>query len=751
MTETPENRRINILALGIFVLALIYRTLLLQTDVYPPGPDAGLHNSIINSMVIKNGNFLWNYYHMGGGPSLTHPGFHIFTAFIWLVTGMPDYMAQCTVAVLFSSLIVLCTFLLTKATWGLPLASLTAAFLAVLSRYDIEMIAWGGYPNVVTLALIPLLFYMYFRKDTPLKTTLAVSSLLVGSLFVTHSLSALTFLSIAVPFLAFSFLISRKSSRNKKLLVFTASIALGVLLASPFIVHIFPVYMENVERGMFTGAVNENRRAIILTRMIPLQLVFAALVPTFSFLLFSKKYKGSLFDNVGVLYSLWMVVPALLTQSFIIGLYTDYFRFLHFLIFPLTIFFALLIDHTCGFITGVANAYAQVKKIRFNPKIVYTLSTLVLLAVFIFGFVPFFSSPSHGFIIADYYRVVYPQEFELIEWIKQRTSEGAIFVSNHGYGWWIAGFGQRITLTSTDPQFLIIPHEFEAAYIAKTLLKTNFVLNNGFIEVCEDGGYFGRYNPMLSINCSKSLEPYPMLSFNESEITIFYTKDSDTKMIGATAIPLKGLTVEQNQESANITITRENNHLTFVRQIKVFKSAKFATLSLTIKGLDRDHVSLQYVRLILRAHGKVFKLEDTIGFLDENAKICAQVIFEGKKPIIKQFTEDNPKCIEVLYNAENSEKAEIKMAVGGFEMEEIKEENLKTLFASMTQSWFQKEPKSFPIKIFDYREVIKIKRINFIACQRRGYSIERFANDPMFDLVYINDNVALFKIREQHD
>ncbi|MEM3641452.1 MAG: hypothetical protein QXH37_05990, partial [Candidatus Bathyarchaeia archaeon] len=255
MKEILNKRNKNYLALGIFIFSLLYRILLLQTKVYPAGPDVGLHNSIINSIILKNGNFLWNYYHMGGGPSLTHPGFHIFTAFVLLITGLPDYMAQYAVAALFSSLIVLCAFLLTRAVWRLPFASLAAAFLAALSRYDIEMMAWGGYPNVVTLSIIPLIFYMLFREKTGARASLTISALLIGTLFITHSLSALTFTSIAIPFLILSFL-SKKSPMNRKTqFIFAASIILGVLIASPFIIHVFPVYVGNVEKGMFTSAI----------------------------------------------------------------------------------------------------------------------------------------------------------------------------------------------------------------------------------------------------------------------------------------------------------------------------------------------------------------------------------------------------------------------------------------------------------------------------------------------------------------
>ena len=750
MTKTSKKINESSLALCIFIFAILYRLLLLQTEIYPPGPDAGLHSSIINSIVFENGNFSWNYYHMGGGPSLTHPGFHFFTSFIWLTTGMPDYLAQYLVATLFSSLIVLCAFLITRAAWGLPFASLIAAFLAALSRYDIEMIAWGGYPNVVTLMVIPLAFYMLFRRDTPSTTLVVISSLLIGTLFITHSLSITTFLCIASPFLVLAFFASNKSPKDKRvILLFASAIFLGFLIASPFIAYVFPVYLKNVEEGMLVGAINENREAIVLTRMVSVQLVLASLIPAFSFLIFSKRYKGAFFDKTGLLFSLWILIPAILTQSYIIGVYTDYFRFLHFLIFPLTVFFALLIDHISGFIAKALGNFTRDVKASISLGTLHSLLVTGFLVVSLFGFIPFFSSPAEGFSIANYYRVVYPPEFESIEWIKERTSSDAIFVSNHGYGWWISGLGQRVTLSSTEPQFLMVPHEFEAAYIARTLLSTNFVLNNGFIKIWEDGSYVGRYNPMLLINCTRLPEPHPMFYFNESEITVFYRENTSTKIVDAIEVSPKNLTLETAQESARMLIMRENTHLTLTRRVEVLKDTRFAVLSLSIKGLD-NKTSLEYVRIMLHIQGKVLQTEQTIGVLNENAKICAQIIFEEKKPLIKLFPSENPNCLELLYTAENPQSMEIRMIIGGFETEKIEEKYIESLLINMTRSWSKKESASLPIQVFDYREIIKLKKITFIACEQKECAIERFANDPMFNLIFINDNVAIFKLRDSN-
>ena len=89
----------------IFTFALIYRLATIHLGIYPSGADIGLHNSVLNSITQSGGtDFQWNFYQMGGGFSLTFPGYHIFVSFITIMTGLPNYIAFSLTVALFSSL-----------------------------------------------------------------------------------------------------------------------------------------------------------------------------------------------------------------------------------------------------------------------------------------------------------------------------------------------------------------------------------------------------------------------------------------------------------------------------------------------------------------------------------------------------------------------------------------------------------------------------------------------------------------------
>ena len=119
-----KANRTYLLLLLIFAFSFIYRMTLMLWTGFPPGADIGLHNSVIYSITGSgNTNFLYNFYQMGGGISLTFPGYHIFASAIMLMTGLPEYVAQAAIVSLFSSLIVLCAFLITKSVWNESAAS----------------------------------------------------------------------------------------------------------------------------------------------------------------------------------------------------------------------------------------------------------------------------------------------------------------------------------------------------------------------------------------------------------------------------------------------------------------------------------------------------------------------------------------------------------------------------------------------------------------------------------------------------
>jgi len=186
-----------VLLFSILAFSFAYRLLLMHHATFPPGADIGLHNSVLHSITQSgSADFFWNFYQMGGGVSLTFPGYHIFVAFMISMTGLPDFLAHSLVVSLFSTITVACSFLITRRVWG-ESTGLIVAFLVAVSRFDLEMLLWGGFPNVATLMLMPLTFYLFLQRGRFTMVPFILSTTLLSSaIYITHSLSAVIFVAV---------------------------------------------------------------------------------------------------------------------------------------------------------------------------------------------------------------------------------------------------------------------------------------------------------------------------------------------------------------------------------------------------------------------------------------------------------------------------------------------------------------------------------------------------------------------------
>ena len=272
-----------------FTIAFAYRFILLTWQTFPPGSDIGLHESVIKTITSTKTDFFANYYHMGGGTSATNPGYHIFVATLIAVTGLPDYTAQAIIAAMFSSITIVCIFLIVKIAWNQN-AAYIAAFLAIFSAGDIAMLSWGGYPNIMALMLIPLVFFLFLQKDRFSHSTFfGATSLLIGSLFLTHFFSSLIFVAITVLFIIFCLLFFFGFTR-KAALSWVSSIIIGALLVSPYLYNIVPTYFG--AGGTIMGASLETNQALLETRAVSTSILVISVICGLTFFALSKFYKN---------------------------------------------------------------------------------------------------------------------------------------------------------------------------------------------------------------------------------------------------------------------------------------------------------------------------------------------------------------------------------------------------------------------------------------------------------------------------
>ena len=756
----------HVLLLAIFAFAFIYRIILLLWQTYPPGSDIGFHAGVINSITQSgNTNFLWNYYQMGGGIELEFPGYHIFASEIMIMTGMPNYLTQAIVAAIFSSLIVLAVFLLTRNVWNESVAFIVAFFVAV-SRTDIEILCWGGYPNIIVLFMIPIIFYLFLKRDKISSAPFLVStSLVAASILLAHSLSAAVFLGITLItlFIALSFPKTFNESR-KNILYWVLPLVIGGILVSPFLASAVSPYLN--ESATFTG-VPAIEQALIVNRTVPLEMtlaLFACLIP---FLLLSKKYKGRFFSLPVFLLIMWLLVPLLLTQDFLVGLYLDPVRFLYFLIYPVLILFAVMIDYAAGQFAKVTSAYCSLKgqnqktnqsfsklrsriKSKIKYKTVYGAFVLAVLLILSLS-APFISLPWEGVKVQRFYQVMDNEGYQAIDWAKQNTPADSVFVSDMGYGWWLAGFGQRPTLTDVALQASTLAREVSISRNVSYMLDTDYVIDNGYIQVHEDGGYVGRHNPLFVADLNWSNSPYAFFQFNSSEITLLSHDGSSTQSTSIAELAVTDMQLDnRNSNHPSIIVNKANSGLSYSEITTITKGKTFANMTITVQS-TRPNVSLDWLNLILDSQGIYQQpFNNTLAILDPAAKECGQLIFTQSQPTIKNFNSQNPSITQLSYNLQGKSSAEIQILVGIYSVSDNEIQNSSDLRETLTAN-LQNPAISpdLPITTFDYKVALHDYNVSYVA--NRNFEVNRkYSDDPKFSLAFSNDKVAIFKVEANY-
>ena len=767
---SPNSKKYLLLFL-ILVFSFIYRVLLILRADFPPGADIGLHNSVIHSITSSgNVDFLWNYYQMGGGLSLTFPGYHIFVSQIILVTGLPDYLAHTLIVALFSTLIVACAFLITRKMW-MESTAFIVAFLVAVSRFDVEMLLWGGYPNVVTLMLIPLIFYLFLQSDRfSLSTFLGTASLLSGALILSHSLSALVFVGTTIVVVAFSAVLSKKLGMPKKsLLLWLVPILLGTIIVLPFLVNAAPAYL-----GANTSLVKEGAQditlALLSTRILPWEILAPLTACVILFFLYSRYYKGKFLTISTLLLALWILVSVAFTQGYLVGFYIDYNRFLYFTVLPVIILIAVVIDHSATLFSRVTDTYLsftestwRTKKTALrlapylNRKNIYSGFLLVSL-LFTFFAVQLFVTPWESIRMQNYYQVMTDPGYEAIQWTKENTPTNSVFVSDALYGWWFGGFAQRPTISAVDPQYLTLSREFEPAKAAKNLLDTDYVIDNGLIQVREDGGYIGRHNPMFLANISWSYFPYPFFNFDNDDTRVTLKESGNVTSFVLSQLSVKMIKLENTSDQAKLSIIKGNNFFTLTQILTVYRNVRFVNMSIALQSTD-EGISLINFDSILHIRGQVISLAETVGMFDEGGKVLGQLIYVENRPEnVVVITPENPSGLWLSYNLQGESSGNIQLFASAFSVsdkpefyqnEATKAKFIKGVLSDNLQSYLnltQNGNQDLDIDVFDYKNALSDWNVSYVAV-RDSEIIPKFARDPAFSLLFINDEVAIFIVR----
>ncbi len=738
------DKKISILLLlTVVAIGFIYRFSLMTMNTFPPGADIGLHESVINSILAPKTSFFYNYYHMGGGISVTNPGYHIFAAFIISMTGAPDYLVQAAVASLFSALIILAAFMVARLVWG-ELAGLVAAVLVCFSASDILMLSWAGYPNIVALALIPILFYL-FLQPTKLssKSYLTVSAIVASALFLTHVFSGIVFLAITLFALIVSLVLSKSTGfKVKNSVYWLAPVCLGLLLASPYLVNVLPVYFGS--EGAITGSVSVMKQAVVETRLVSTVILGLAIIPVVLFLVFSKKLKGKFFTLPSIIFASAILVPLAAAQSYLLGFFLDYERFLYFLALPVMVCLALIIVNAAGIIAkafGKLKATAKISHSKAKPVLLCALLIVCL-------FTPLFTLPQDGLARANYFQLMNPTKYEAIQWIRDNTPEGSVCVADAEFGWWLSGFAKRPTLSAVNPEFLILQREFEPALVASNLLKVDYLVDNGLLQVEQAGAFAnGSTHDIYAVLNNSIVKPL-VFSLNDTQISLLYRDNGSPKELKLGEFNTSSTQVAGDSNSMSFDISRQNSLFKVTEEITILRGVRFAEVTFVFQ--NQGDVNFDWLRIPFQSRGLPLQYANSIGIVDNTMSMVNQIVLPDNQLGSDVMLQENADFYELVCNLKGQSSAQFSFFIGLYpfvaESENPQTDFYYSLIENYSKTYLEKVSDS-PLNYFDYQAAIKQWSISYVVL-RDSEAVARFTDDPTFELAFRNSEVAVFKVVE---
>jgi hypothetical protein len=387
----------------------------------------------------------------------------------------------------------------------------------------------------------------------------------------------------------------------------------------------------------------------------------------------------------------------------------------------------------------------KISRIKWNwvkkivPIVIFVASLFISIVLS-----PWSIFPDEAIERVNFYTTIQRPEAMGLEWIQNRTPESSVLVADHLYGWWLSGVAKRTILSAAGLEFLLYLHEIEVAKSAQLLLDTDYYIDNGLIQVRDDGIHISRHNPEFSI-ATWSGKSYSLFNIQDHMIAFWYVIEENISYPIRTLADMK--TVEKpvlikDENSANLTVTFEDDLFIVKKTLTVQRGIRFAELSYNVEVKDPKTNLYNIWFPILIGKGD-FKKDTSIpmfGYYDPNQKVFGQVIFKEDTPLKIEYVDAPPIRARMLFRYPHN----IKMLIGVFGAEELSypdevEETYYRLAASPLETVTQE-----PLFTWDYREMIDEYDVSYVVCRDPEVYL-KFLN-PNFRRVFQSGKVTIFQV-----
>lgn len=384
-------------------------------------------------------------------------------------------------------------YFLAKKITGSRLGGLIAAYATSFMPINIEMLGWGGYPNLLGLLLLPtnIFFAVSVMSDPKLRNMclMVLTSVLMPFL---HHLTLGIFLGILL-FWMLLLAVMRKTDKIKYLMYnFIAGL---VALAFYRMVLAYPSqFVWFNEAAYYSLRVNFFEAAMWALKT-PAIMIAVSMIAAYIIL---RKDEVLQKEHQALLLA-WFLFPILATQSYLLGIAIDFNRVFFFIFQPAPIVIAspFSLIKNMGRLEG--NIFSNPLRLRPSKKLISiilitSISAITTISIFSMGMsvvanvAGWYSSQD---IYGDYEKV------SALEWIKRETPLDSVFVADEYMGRWIEGYASRRTYLYMEPRFLFIKGQLERYYIASSVLLADKEIRNCYLRVLDQAPYNMSYTPII--------------------------------------------------------------------------------------------------------------------------------------------------------------------------------------------------------------------------------------------------------------
>jgi len=421
---------------SVFILVLFFALLSMNGLVL--GNDPAVHIERTN-MFLETGRIPL------GEIAFYPPLYHILLATFMAFTGVTGieqtiFLIKSLTAII-NWLIILSVYLFGSKFFGKK----TGAFAAVLMLFLFplyEVNFWGGYPTLLSLSLMVLLFlYLSIEKKGFIHNLLIF--LFAFSLVLSHQLTAFISFLIVAPFVIIAAVRFRsRSSKAWIAAIFGGLLAFFLYYSQTIIPHINDILVLHIFadlRSMLYQVPSVTFQSFVINFGFTLFFAFIGLFLAF-------RYREKKKSNFYLLLVLSFLGPLLLSQSYLFGLYLPYQRFIYYLLPSLAIFAAVYLSYILNLVISFYRRNALRRK-RLNLKIAAAVVVILLSAMFVFRF-----GVVHEKIMESsaYYSTSDIKAYDAGLWLRNNYPDVATVVVTETPGSWFGLFSGKSIIAATD-------------------------------------------------------------------------------------------------------------------------------------------------------------------------------------------------------------------------------------------------------------------------------------------------------------